>query len=31
MKTQAKTTPKLWIGIDFHKKTWKAHFRTDLF
>jgi len=31
MKTQTKATPKLWIGIDFHKKTWRVHFRTDLF
>jgi len=31
MKTQARTTPKLWIGIDFHKKTWRVHFRSDLF
>lgn len=31
MKTQSKTSPKLWIGIDFHKKTWRVHFRTDLF
>ena len=30
LQTQTKTTPKLWIGIDFHKKTWRVHFRTDL-
>ena len=23
--------PKLFIGIDIHKKSWKVHFRTDLF
>jgi len=31
MKTQIKTTSKLWIGIDFHKKTWRVHFRSDTF
>jgi len=25
------TTPKLFIGIDIHKKSWKVHFCTDLF
>ena len=30
MKTQTKTDSKLWIGIDFHKKTWRVHFRTNL-
>ncbi len=29
MKT--KTVAKLWIGIDFHKKTWRVHFRSDVF
>ena len=31
IKTQTRTTPKLWIGLDFHKKTWRVHFRSDLF
>lgn len=31
MKTQNKTDSKLWIGIDFHKKTWRVHCRTDEF
>ena len=31
MKTQTKTASKLWIGIDFHKKTWRVHFRSDTF
>ena len=31
MKTQTRTIPKLWIGIDFHKKTWRIHCRTELF
>ena len=22
--------PKLFIGIDIHKKSWKVHFKTDL-
>ena len=26
-----KTVSKLWIGIDFHKKTWKVHFRSEDF
>ena len=29
MKTQTKTSPKLYIGIDFHKKTWRVHFRSE--
>ena len=24
-------TPKLFIGLDIHKKSWRFHFRTDLF
>ncbi len=24
-------TPKLYIGLDIHKKSWSVHFRTDLF
>lgn len=31
MKTQTKIISKLWIGIDFHKKTWRIHFRSDSF
>lgn len=31
VKTQTRAVPKLWIGIDFHKKTWRVHFRSDLF
>jgi len=31
MQTQTKTESKLWIGIDFHKKTWRVHFRSDTF
>jgi len=31
MKTQTKILSKLWIGIDFHKKTWRIHFRSDRF
>ncbi len=29
MKTQTKTSSKLYIGIDFHKKTWRVHFRSE--
>ena len=28
---QVKKESKLWIGIDFHKKTWRIHFRTESF
>ena len=28
---QTNTPCNLYIGIDFHKKTWQVHFRTDLF
>lgn len=31
MKTQITATPKLFIGLDIHKKSWTIHFRTDLF
>ena len=31
MKTQTKNLSNLWIGIDFHKKTWRIHFRSDRF
>lgn len=31
MRTQTNIVMKLWIGIDFHKKTWRIHFRSDSF
>ena len=31
MLTQTTAVPKLFIGIDIHKKQWSVHFRTDLF
>ncbi len=31
MKTQITATPKLFIGLDIHKKSWAVNFRTDLF
>lgn len=31
LQTQTRTKPKLWIGIDFHKKTWRIHCRTKEF
>lgn len=31
MKTQTTATPKLFIGMDVHKKSWTIHFKTDLF
>jgi len=31
MNTQTTATPKLFIGMDIHKKSWSLHFRTDLF
>lgn len=32
MKTQSTAlTPKLYIGIDVHKKSWTFHYQTDLF
>lgn len=31
MNTQITTIPKLFIGMDMHKKSWSLHFRTDLF
>jgi len=31
IQTQARPLSKLWIGIDFHKKTWRVHFRSDEF
>lgn len=29
VNNQARAMPKLWIGLDFHKKTWRVHFRTE--
>ena len=31
MNTQITAIPKLYIGMDMHKKSWALHFRTDLF
>ena len=31
MKTQQTALPKLFIGIDIHKRSWKVHCSTDLF
>jgi len=31
MKTQITACPKLYIGIDIHKRSWKVHCSTDLF
>ena len=31
MKSQTTATPKLFIGMDIHKKSWSVHMRTDLF
>ena len=31
MKTQQTAPPKLFIGIDIHKRSWKVHCSTDLF
>ncbi len=31
MSTQTTAYPKLYIGMDIHKKSWSVHFRTDLF
>lgn len=31
MLSQTTATPKLFIGLDVHKKSWTAHFKTDLF
>ncbi len=30
MNTQTTATPKLFIGIDIHKKQWSVHLRTDV-
>jgi Transposase and inactivated derivatives len=31
MNTQTTAIPKLFIGMDVHKKSWTCHFKTDLF
>jgi len=31
MKAQTTAIPKLFIGMDVHKKSWTVHFKTDLF
>ena len=31
MNTQITALPKLYIGIDIHKRSWKIHCSTDLF
>jgi len=31
MNTQITAVPKLYIGIDIHKRSWKVHCATDLF
>lgn len=31
MKTEQTASPKLFIGIDIHKRSWKVHCATDLF
>ena len=31
MNIQTTAIPKLYIGMDIHKKSWSVHFRTDLF
>lgn len=31
MKTKNTAQPKLFIGIDIHKRSWQVHFSTDLF
>jgi transposase len=30
LTTQITATPKLYIGLDIHKKSWSVHFRTDI-
>lgn len=30
MKIQATSSPKLYIGLDIHKKSWSVHLRTDI-
>ena len=31
MQSQIIAIPKLFIGMDIHKKSWSVHLRTDLF
>jgi transposase len=31
MLSQTTAVPKLFIGMDVHKKSWTVHFKTDLF
>ena len=31
MLSQTTAIPKLFVGMDVHKKSWTVHFRTDLF
>lgn len=31
MRTRVTALPKLFIGIDIHKRSWKIHCSTDLF
>ena len=31
MDSQITATPKLYIGIDIHKRSWKVHYSTGLF
>ena len=31
MITQTTALPKLYIGMDIHKRSWKVHCATDLF
>jgi transposase len=31
MQTEQTAQPKLYIGIDIHKRSWKIHCATDLF
>lgn len=31
METRVTALPKLFIGIDIHKRSWKIHCSTDLF
>ena len=30
METQPTAQPKLYIGMDIHKKSWSVHLRTDI-
>ncbi len=30
MTLSQNATPKLYIGLDMHKKSWSAHFKTDI-